>query len=472
MNKNLDMARRLAAEVRQAGGNAYFVGGFVRDTVMGRENKDIDIEIHGLTPRALEEILDSLGERTVMGASFGVYGLRHYDLDIAMPRSETKNGRGHKDFTIFVDPFLGTQKAAMRRDFTVNALMQDVLTGEIIDHFSGLDDLRRGVIRHVSDSSFAEDPLRVLRAAQFAARFGFSVAPETMALCAGMDLTALASERIMEELCKALLKAPKPSVFFDVLRDMHQLDDWFAEVSALIGVEQEKKYHPEGDVYTHTMLVLDQAAALRAQAEYPLGLMLSALCHDFGKPQATQVIDGRIRAFNHENLGVPIAEAFISRLSSQTRLKKYVGNMVALHMRPNSLYHMHSGRHAYMKLLDLSVSPSDLLLLAKADHLGRTGYEHNYDEVELALRGMLNTYRDLMSRPAVRGEDLIAAGMKPGKAMGEALAFAHNQHLRGVPKEQALRNTLIHVSSMTLQSKTEYSSGNSPCPIDKSFTMS
>ena len=314
MNKDLDMARRLASAVEQAGGRAYYVGGFVRDAVLHRDNKDIDIEIHCLIPEQLETILDSLGERTVMGASFGVYGLRHYDLDIAMPRSETKTGRGHRDFTVDVDPFLGTKKAAQRRDFTVNALMQDVLTLEIVDHFGGLEDLRQGVIRHVNDDTFIEDPLRVLRAAQFAARFGFSIAPETMSLCAGMDLTALASERIMEEMCKALLKARRPSVFFDILREMNQLHDWFPEVLSLIGVEQEAQFHPEGDVYTHTMLVLDQAAELRGRAVYPLGLMLSALCHDFGKVQATSVIDGRIRALGHENLGVPAAQAFICRL--------------------------------------------------------------------------------------------------------------------------------------------------------------
>lgn len=455
MNKDLEMAHCLADAVRRAGGRAYFVGGFVRDAVLGQENKDIDIEIHGLTPRALEEILDSLGERTVMGASFGIYGLRHYDLDIAMPRSETKSGRGHRDFTVYVDPFLGTQKAAQRRDFTINALMQDVLTGEVIDHFGGLDDLKSGVIRHVNDDSFAEDPLRVLRAAQFAARFGFSVAPETMALCEKMDLTALASERIMEELCKALLKAQQPSVFFDVLAQMHQLHDWFPELLSLIGVKQEAKYHPEGDVYVHTMLVLNQAAKLRAQAVYPLGLMFSALCHDFGKAQATQVIDGRIRAFEHETLGIPLAETFIRRLSSEVRLIRYVGNMVKLHMRPNALYHMRSGTHAYMKLLDESIEPSDLLLLAKADHCGRSGHETDYGEIETVLFDMLRHYTVLMEQPAVRGEDLIAAGMKPGKAMGEALAFAHKQHLRGVPKERALRNTLSHVSSTTPQSKTE-----------------
>ena len=207
------MARRVAEAVQQAGGRTYFVGGYVRDLLLGRENKDIDIEVHGVSVQCLEGILDQLGERLTMGASFGVMGLRHYDLDIAMPRSETANGRGHKDFEIFVDPFLGEDKAASRRDFTMNALMQDALTGEILDFFGGKDDILHRRIRHVNDQTFAEDPLRVFRAAQFAARFGFEVAEETTALSSTMDVTALPGERIMLELEKALLKAPKPSLF-------------------------------------------------------------------------------------------------------------------------------------------------------------------------------------------------------------------------------------------------------------------
>ena len=442
MDKNLEMAKRLATAVAEAGGRAYFVGGFVRDYVMGQPCKDVDVEIHGLTPAQLEAILDTLGERTVMGVSFGVYGLRHYDLDIAMPRSETNTGRGHKDFTICVDPFLGTQKAAMRRDFTINAMMQDVLTGEIVDHFGGQEDLQKGIIRHVNDESFGEDPLRVLRAAQFAARFAFQVAPETVAICKGMDLTALAGERIMEELNKALLKASKPSIFFNVLREMEQLGHWFPEVEALIGVEQEARFHPEGDVYIHTMMVLDQAAGLRESAVYPRGLMLSALCHDFGKPETTKEIDGRIRAFGHEQAGVPLAQAFINRMNNEVRLKKYVENMVLLHMRPNALVHMKSGSKAYMKLFDLSVEPADLLLLAQADHCGRGGFGDDYDKIAQTLRQQLTAYQELMSQPEVKGEDLIQAGLKPGKAMGEAIAYAHKLHLSGVNKDAALVQTL------------------------------
>lgn len=437
---DLDIARRVALEAESLGGRVYFVGGYVRDHVMGCESKDIDIEVHGVTPEQLRTILDGIGERTQMGASFGIYGLRHCGLDVAMPRAE--GSRGGRDFDDVVSPFIGTHKAARRRDFTINALMQDVLTGELIDHFGGLEDLRAGVIRHVADDTFAEDPLRVLRAAQFAARFGFAVAEETVALCAALDLSGVAFERVFEEVVKALLKAPRPSVFFETLARMGQLGRWFPEVKALRDVMQEPAYHPEGDVWTHTMQVIDQAALLRDKAQHPLGLMLAALCHDFGKPQATQVIDGRIRAFNHENLGLPLTERFLSRLTTEAKLHKYAANMVALHMRPNALVYMKSGRNAFMKLFDEALVPEDLLLLAKADHMGRGEKGVGYEPLEEKLTQELAAYRERMAQPAVMGADLIAAGMRPGRDMGEALAYAHKLHLKGMSKEQALSQTL------------------------------
>lgn len=443
-DKNQQMARRVAEAAAQAGGRAYYVGGFVRDRLRGKASKDVDIEVHGIPAGKLEEILDALGQRTEMGASFGIYGLKHYDLDIAMPRREQATGRGHRDFAVFTDPYLGTEKAALRRDFTVNAMMEDVLTGEIIDHFGGQADLQQGIIRHVNGDSFVEDPLRVLRAAQFAARFGFRVAEETVRLCRTMELSALARERVLGELEKALCKAEKPSVFFGVLRDMNQLEDWFPEVSALIGIPQEPQFHPEGDVWNHTMQVLDQAAVLREQAEQPLHFMLSALCHDFGKRDALQIENGRIRALGHEAAGVPIAEEFLSRLTAEKKLHGYVGNMVRLHMRPNILQAQHSGLKSYCKLFDESVCPGDLLLLAKVDALG-CGGEKNYAPVEETLRQMLGAYEQRMSRPFVQGADLIKAGFQPGGDFADALAYAHKLRLAGVEKEAALPQTVAYL---------------------------
>lgn len=435
------MAQKLATLAREAGGRAYYVGGYVRSRLLGSDNKDVDVEIHGLTPGQLEAILDSLGQRLEMGKSFGVYGLKGYELDIAMPRRETATGRGHRDFAIDVDPFIGTEKAAMRRDFTVNAILEDVLTGDIIDHFGGVEDMKKRILRHVNDRSFPEDPLRVLRAAQFAARLDFTVADETVRLCSGIDLTTLPRERIMEELKKALLKADKPSVFFEVLRSMNQLDAWFPEVKALIGIEQNPVYHAEGDVWNHTKMVLDTAAGHRAQAKNPLGLMLSALCHDFGKVSCTKVIDGIIRAFGHETAGVPIAETFLSRLTAEIQLLKLVPNMVELHMRPGALSRQRSSVKATNRLFDLAIEPDDLILLSLSDMGGKLPYE-DPAQAEAYLRQRLDTYREYMSRPAVTGQDLIGAGLKPDKNFSRLLAYAHTLHLSGVDKSTALTQTL------------------------------
>ena len=448
-DKNLAMARQVAEKVRAAGGETYFVGGFVRDRLMGRPCKDVDIEVHGITPQALRTLLNGLGECTAMGASFGVLGLKHYQLDIAMPRRETATGRGHRDFDIDVDPFIGTRQAAIRRDFTINALMENVLTGEIVDHFGGQADLRDGVLRRVNDRSFGEDPLRVLRAAQFAARFGFRVEPETAALCAGMDLSALARERVAEELKKALLKAERPSVFFECLAGMNQLRDWFPEVAALRGVPQDPFWHPEGDVWNHTMQTLDAAAGLRPQAQEPLVFLLAALCHDLGKPACTEVIDGRVRSLRHEVLGTAVARQLLERLTGETKLIRKVENLVLLHMRPNQLAADQAGDKAWMKLLDQALCPEDLLLLAEADRLGqlRTGEAC----APLRQRGaeMLALYRRRMAAPAVTGGDLQAAGFAPGPEMGKALAYAHRLQLAGVCREHALSQVIAWMRTET-----------------------
>ncbi len=475
-NKNFTMARTIAEAVGRLGGRTFFVGGYVRDRLMAERgiipepyekenmdiNIDIDIEIHGILPEQLEQILDDLGGYTEMGKSFGIYGLKGCSLDIAMPRKETATGRGHRDFQVYVDPFLGPAKAARRRDFTVNAMMEDVLTGEIVDPYGGQQDLESVILRHVDSSSFTEDPLRVLRAAQFAARFDFTVAPETVELCKTMDLMALPSERVFGELEKALLKADRPSVFFQVLREMGQLSDWFPELLALIGVAQSPVHHPEGDVWNHTMLVLDQAARLRHGAKYAgsalspswaLGFMLAALCHDLGKAVTTAAgEDGRIHALGHETKGIEIAQEFMGRITGNKKLTAYVKNMVLLHMKPNMLAGAGSKEKSTNKMYDQSKDPEGLLLLARADNLGRTGAVIN-EAYETFLYDRLCRYREIMARPYVKGEDLVKVGMKPGPAFKECLAYAHKLRLAGIPKEEALRQTMAYGASGFCQKK-------------------
>lgn len=440
-DKNMEMARRIAEAVDSAGGVAYFVGGYVRDLLMGEAGKDIDVEIHGLTPDELKGILDSLGQRLDIGESFGIFGLRGYSIDIAMPRRESCRGRGHRDFDIFVDPHIGTLGAARRRDFTINAMMQNILTGEIIDHYGGREDLEKKLIRHVDGHSFAEDPLRVLRGAQFAARFEFEIADETVELCSQMDISTLPRERILGELEKALLKATRPSIFFEMLRRMDQLDVWFPELKSLIGIEQNPKYHTEGDVWVHTMMVLDQAAKLREFAKSRLGFMLSALCHDYGKAICTEIIKGEIHCYGHEVAGLPLVKAFMNRITSEGGLTKYVLNMAEHHMKPNALAAQGASVKSTNRMFDCSVDPEGLLCLAIADGLGKTS-PREYVSYNDFFRERLATYREYMARPFVMGQDLIDAGLKPDKRFSEYLEYAHKLRLAGVEKESALKQTL------------------------------
>lgn len=436
-----EMAREIARLVQAQGGRTYYVGGFVRDALLHRENKDVDIEVHGVSPQCLAEILDSLGERITIGESFGIFSLKGYSLDIAMPRKEEARGQGHRDFAIFVDPFIGTEAACRRRDFTFNALMQDVLTGEIVDHFGGREDLQAGILRHVSDESFAEDPLRVLRAAQFAARFGCTPAEETVRLCRRMDLRHLPGERIEGELKKALLKAEQPSIFFRVLRQMDQLDVWFPELKALIGVPQNPVYHAEGDVWTHTMLVLDQAAKLRDRVRSPYWFMLAAITHDFGKAVCTEEVNGTIHAYRHESAGLPLAEAFLRRITTETRLIEYVLNLTQLHMKPNAVAEARSAVKVTNRMFDQAMDPEALVCIALADDRGRiTAHPGASNEAFLYQR--LEIFREIMARPCVMGRDLIAAGLTPSADFAPILEYAHKLRLAGVEKESALKQTL------------------------------
>ena len=440
--QDMALAREIARRAAAQGGRAMFVGGVVRDGLMGVPCKDIDVEVYGMAPRALRAMLSELGEVVEKGASFGVYGLSHSNLDIAMPRKERRTGDRHTDFDVSVDPKLSFEAASKRRDFTINAMLRDVLTGELIDLWGGQADLRARRVRHVNDATFAEDALRVFRAAQFAARLEGEIADETVALCASMDVMRLSVERVFDELKKALLKADRPSIFFRALREMGHLKEYFPEIEACAGVPQNPVYHPEGDVFEHTMLALDCAAALRTRAQWPLGFMVAALTHDLGKPAATETQpDGKITSYGHETLGLPACEAQLRRLTNQTKLIEYAKNMMWLHMRPNVLAQCHSKKKKTRQLFDLSVCPEDLILLSRADASGKL--DQPYDEAnEAFLLERLEDYRQVMARPMVTGKDLLAAGLKPGPEFAHWLDRAKQLHFAGQDKRRALSQVL------------------------------
>ena len=451
-SKERILAREIAGRVAAQGGRVYYVGGCVRDALRGEETKDIDIEVHGVTPEVLENILGEFGEVLTVGRSFGVFGLKGASLDIAMPRMEEATGRGHRDFRVFVDPSLPPEKAAKRRDFTVNAIMEDVLTHEIVDPYHGREDMEKKVLRHVSTDSFPEDPLRVLRGAQFSARFGYRVASETLSLFSEMDLSTLPKERVFGETEKALLKAKTPSVFFSVLRETNQLGDWFPECKSMIGVEQNPLHHAEGDVWNHTMLVLDETAALREKAVNPIGIMLAALVHDFGKITTTEFVNGEIHSYGHETAGLPLAEAFVKRLSGETALLRYILSMTELHMRPNIVAGANASVKSTNRLFDESVEPGDLILLSEADSKGSFGLKRDEYHTPF-LTERLEVYREIMSRPFVTGKDLLENGIPSGKDFAEILAYAHKLRLAGIDYPCALKQTVSFAKKLRKENR-------------------
>lgn len=443
---DLKLAISITNEIEKIGGTVYFVGGYVRDKFLNLPIKDIDIEIHNVAPYIIEDILKKFGELQTIGKSFGVYNIKGYDLDIALPRKEIAAGTGHKDFNIQVDPYLSLIDSAKRRDFTINALMENAFTGEIKDFFGGLDDLKSGIIRHVDNETFKEDPLRVLRACQFAARFDFKIAPETIELCKIMDLSTLPKERIAGELTKVLLKADKPSIFFDNMYDCEQTE-WFKEVYALKGIEQDDEYHPEGNVYNHTMSVIDEASFL-----FPTGIdnpgrhlpfMLSALCHDFGKVNTTKMNDkGRICALDHEITGIPIANGFLNRIYNNKHYIKYVDNMIENHMKAHSCFNNNAKVKTTNLLFDKLLYPTDFIHLVYADSVGHNIESLDNKQFNIFLCKAMEEnsfltdryfdYKDRISEVHITANDLISMGLKPSPLFSKVLSKTWDLHLKGV----------------------------------------
>ena len=255
----------IARAVRDAGGRALVVGGWVRDHLLGTGSKDVDIEVSGLDVERLESVLAGFGRVHAVGRAFGVFRVGGIDVDFSLPRRDSKHGPGHRGFDVTPDPSLGFAQAARRRDLTVNSIGIDPLTGEVLDPHGGRRDLERRVLRATDPERFPEDPLRGLRVAQLAARLEMAPDEELVALCRALDLGELSGERVFDELAKLLLRAAKPSIGFRFLEDSGQLR-FFPELDALRGVPQDPEWHPEGDVWVHTLMVLDAAASLRGGA--------------------------------------------------------------------------------------------------------------------------------------------------------------------------------------------------------------
>jgi tRNA nucleotidyltransferase (CCA-adding enzyme) len=457
LNTVPDTLKKLTELVVASGGRALLVGGAVRDFFLfGVEPKDWDVELHGLSVAVVKKLLSQFGEVNAVGAAFGVLKVTDangVEFDFTLPRRENKVGKGHKGFMVELDTAMTPKDAAARRDFTVNSMAVDLATGELLDPFNGMADLKAGVLRHTSDA-FAEDALRVLRGMQFAARFDFTMAPETVALSKSLvdkvkfvekvnpdsDDEELAVDRVLGEFVKLATKGKKPSAGLKVLKDTGWLK-LFPELAAMDGLAQEPEWHPEGDVWAHTLHTVDAAARLadkdNLNSKDRTALFFGALLHDVGKPLVTVTTkEGRVVSPGHANAGVKLAESFMEGLRAPKALTKAVAVLVKEHM-------VHVGadmtERAVRRLSDRVDGKTTVEMVDRviqADAAGRPPLSDAHPCPELMkLARELAVERNKPS-PLLTGKHLVALGLKPGPVFGKILRAAFELQLNGELKTE------------------------------------
>ena len=428
------------------------MGGAIRDTLLERKVKDYDLEVFGLSGPKVLEALSRVARVEPAGDAFPVFKVASLpgitgQIDVALPRRDSKKGPGHKGIHAEADPFMPVEEAARRRDFTINAMMFDLVTGALVDPFGGARDLQARVLRVVDPSTFRDDPLRALRAAQFAARFELEVEQATARLCASMPLGELPADRIFGEIEKALLHARRPSVAFKLLFEWDQFRDIAPELMPLAATPQDPEWHPEGDVWTHTLLCLDEARLLIDDLDPPraLAVMLGTLCHDLGKPATTKFEDGRIRSRGHEEAGVGPTLSLLDRWNVHTRdsfpVRDQVVALVRDHLKPGALHQVRDEVSAgAIRRLARRVEAALLYRVARADCLGRTG---NFPPV--AMEWFIEEVRKLSVErkgptPLLMGRDLLELGVQPGPQVGRILAelYEHQLDSKIQTREEAL----------------------------------
>lgn len=437
---------RLLGALRAAGGRPYLVGGAVRDALLGRDVKDFDVEVFGLPAERLEAVLAVHGRVDAVGQAFRVYKLSGVEgaegaVDVALPRRDSKAGPGHRGIAVVGDPGLPVEEAARRRDFTMNAMLFDPASGALLDPWGGRRDLEARVLRAVDAETFGEDPLRALRAVQLAARYGLAVDPATADLCAAMPIAELPAERVFGEIEKLLLKAERPSIGLVLLAEWGLLPAVAPELVPLASTPQDPEWHPEGDVWTHTLQVVDEAAALildlAPDRPRQLAVMLGALCHDLGKPSTTRLEDGRIRSRGHEEAGLAPTTALLDRWNVHAVLgydvRAQALGLVAHHLKPG-LLHEDRARvsDGAIRRLARKCEPDLLYRVARADCLGRRPGAFE----PVAMEWFRDRVRALdvarrAPEPILRGRDVLDLGVPEGPAIGELVRAVYERQLDG-----------------------------------------
>ena len=426
--------RRITELLEPEGAELYLVGGCVRDSLLGIPPKDIDIEVFRCESPALVSRLREQFKIDCIGKSFGVYHIAGQSIDISLPRKESKTGLKHTDFKIEGDPFMQPEEAASRRDFTLNAIYYHLQTETLFDPFQGVQDLSERRLRHCS-TAFIEDPLRVLRAMQFIARFRLNVAPETLALCRSLNPQHIPKERIWDEWKKLLLKGEAIGLGLQFLSDCDWLQ-YFPQLQATIDCPQDPEWHPEGSVWEHTKLCMDAFARARIGDEWEdLIVGLATLCHDLGKVVTTERSeDGRIRSPQHAIKGLPIAKSFLQLMTDQKKVFDEVLPLVSAHMQPQNLYKNNSGDAAIRRLAAKVQRIDRLVRLARADHSGRSpqGLEDCPIADWLIRRSEDLKLRSSAPQALIQGRDLIAHQLEPSPEFSKILTQCYEAQLDGV----------------------------------------
>ncbi|MEK7584558.1 MAG: HD domain-containing protein [Patescibacteria group bacterium] len=444
----LEKAIAIAEAVKAEGGMAYIVGGYARDVAMQRMGydiipNDVDIEVYGIEPGRLTELLGNFGAANEVGKQFEVIKLKVANefIDVSLPRRDVKVGPGHKGFKTIPDPSMSVEEASRRRDFTVNAMLLDPLTGEMTDKHGGFTDMKFKVLRAVDRTTFVQDPLRPLRAARFAAQLGFDVEDDTIELCKGVALSELPRERVGEEWMKLLLRSKKPSVGMEAAHELGIIEKLHPELQALEGAEQDPGYHPEGDVWTHTKMTVDAAAASVAGTELTddekLIVIFGALCHDLGKPYTKGLgEDGRITHHGHSDAGIPYAKSLLKSMNVPQAIVDRVLPIVAEHMTMLTTTELSDSA---VKRLAKRLHPAtleELVAVSKSD--SPSGGKLDRDEL-LRRASDLSVAKE-KPKDILQGRDLLPLGFKPGKSMGDALRAVQEAYLDGkvTTKEEAI----------------------------------
>lgn len=407
-------------------GRIFEVGGAVRDKYLKPDMrvKDRDYLVTGIPYDELTKILKSHGRVDLVGRSFGVIKFTQSQneklltFDITLPRKEHSTGVGHKDFEVSFDPGIPVEEDLKRRDFTINAMAIALDNDELVDPLDGMVDLKQGQLRMTSANSFEEDPLRMLRAVQFAARFDLQIEPETFAAMTAnsSQINTVSAERIAEELTKMLTLADRPSVGFRLMKACGLLNEILPELALTVGVDQPGGYH-KYDVFEHTILCIDAC-------DKNLRLRLAALFHDITKPQAKRISDTGATFYGHESTGARAGKRILKRLRFSNDLVDDVSTLVERHMFTTGVTDKGLRRLVRKVGVDLIF---DLLDLRRADVIaqGMGGKTDDVDQFEKDIRDELDRKPPFsVSDLAIDGHVLMAMfNLPPSRAVGQILDF-------------------------------------------------